>query len=350
VKKHTITDVARLAGTSVRTVSRVINEESHISEKTKHAVIAAIDELDFEANIVAQGLRGKPAKLIIAFADHQQKKYWANVHASFFSYINKYAARHGYRVLISSSSANPKEREENDGFTLLKSSVAGATIIFDVTENDNRIQYMKAHNIPFVANTTSPDPTIASVDSDSEMIGYLGARSIIAAGRKKIALFVGNLEYILNTQRKTGFERYLAERGGQGVTGRVFPFIGSIEAAYEKTLELTAASSDFIPDCIFVSGDERAMGVYRAAEERGLTIPGDLSVLGIDNIVLGKHFFPPLSTIEVHIEQQAEAMVGIIIDMLEKGSTRPRKIIVSPEFVQRESLVVGPLPGEGRNQ
>lgn len=347
MKKHTITDVARLAGTSVRTVSRVINNEAHIGDETKRAVLAAIDELDFEANIVAQGLRGKPAKLIIAFADHQQKKYWANVHATYFSYINKYAAKHGYRVLISSSSANPEEREENDGFSLLKSSVAGAAIIFDVTENDNRIRYMKAHNIPFVANTTSTDPTISSVNSDSEMIGYLGAQSIASAGRKKIAFFVGNLMYILNDRRAAGFERYLGEHSGEGITGRVFTSISSIEAAYKKTLELTAASSDFVPDCIFVSGDERAMGVYRAAEERGLAIPGDLAVLGIDNIVLGKHYFPPLSTIEVHIERQAEAMVDTIIDMLEKGTMEPRKIVLEPEFVQRGSLVMTAPTGGG---
>lgn len=349
MKKHTITDVARLAKTSVRTVSRVINDEAHISEKTRRAVLAAIEELDFEANIVAQGLRGKAAKLIIAFADHQQKKYWANVHASFFNHINRFADRRGYRVLISSSSANPGEREENDGFTLLKSSIAGGAIIFDVTGNDSRIEYMKEHNIPFVANTVSHDPTIASVDSNSEMIGYLGARSIVAAGRKKVAMFVGNLEYILNTLRVSGFRRYLSDHAEAGVTGEVFDSVNSIEAAYEKTLELTAESSRFFPDCIFVSGDERAMGVYRAVAERGLSIPGDISVLGIDNIAMGKHYFPPLSTIDVDLERQAATMVDILVDMFEGNDRRPRKVVVEPEFVERGSLVViGAKAGDGR--
>lgn len=349
MKKHTITDVARLAGTSVRTVSRVINEEFHISEKTRLAVLSAIEELDFEANIVAQGLRGKAAKLIIAFADHQQKKYWANVHASFFNQINRFADKRGYRVLISSSSANPGEREENDGFTLLKSSIAGGAIIFDVTENDSRIEYMKEHNIPFVANSASIDPTIPSVDSNSEKIGYLGAQSIVAAGRKKVAMFVGNLEYILNRSRVSGFKRYLSDHPGAGVAGEVFDSVHSIEAAYEKTLELTAESSGFVPDCVFVSGDERAMGVYRAIAERGLSIPGDISVLGIDNIALGRHYFPPLSTIDVDLERQASTMVDILVDMLEGRERRPRKVIVEPTFIERGSLVVsGANEGGGR--
>jgi Transcriptional regulators len=337
VQKHTITDVARLAGTSVRTVSRVINNEPHISEETKEAVLAAIDELDFEANIVAQGLRGKSAKLIIAFADHQNKKYWANVHATFFSHITRYAATRDYRMLISSSSASADAREENDGFTLLKSSVAGAAIIFDVTDNDSRIHYMKKHGIPFVANTTSPDPTVPSVDSNNEMIGYLGAASIAEAGRRRIALLVGKLDYLLNVRRIAGFERYMSERG-RGIEGKVYAGIGSIEAAYEKTLELISDSSAYHPDCIFVSGDERAMGVYRAIEERGLSIPDDLAVLGIDNIALGRHYFPPISTIDTHIDKQAEAMVDMIVDMLENDERRPRKVMLDPEFVRRGSL------------
>jgi DNA-binding LacI/PurR family transcriptional regulator len=337
--KTTITDVARLAGTSVRTVSRVINNEPHISEKTKQAVLEAIAELDFEANIVAQGLRGKPAKLIIAFADHQGKKYWANVHASFFSHITRHAAERDYCVLISSSSADAGERNENDGFTLLQSSVAGAAIILDVTEDDSRIQYMKKHGIPFVANTTNPDPTIPSVDSDNETIGYLGAASIAAAGRKSIALFVGKLDYLLNERRIAGFQRYLSERGGD-IQGRVFPNTSSIELAYKQTLELTDASSPFVPDSIFVSGDERALGVYRALAERGLSIPKDVAVLGIDNIALGRHYFPPISTIDTRVKEQAEAMVDLVIGMLEGDEKKPERIVLPPTLVQRGSLVL----------
>ncbi|UCZ52837.1 LacI family transcriptional regulator [Bacillus shivajii] len=332
MKRVTIKDVAKAASTSERTVSRVINNDENVKKETRERVKQVIDELGFEVNMAARMLKEKKTKQIVVFIDRHEGLYWGSFHNEILQEIHLSARKHGYRMLISSSSATSFEEDENDGFYLLKNGLCDGAIIFDSKPGDERVKYLANNKTPFVIIGKDNERYDSSyVDLDNEYAGYLGASYLHSKGYKKISMLLGNKDFVVNKERIAGFLKYCNEND---IISEYNTGISSMESAYEAMKQILENSDH---RCIFISGDERAMGIYRAVFEAGLKIPDDVAVLGIDNIKLGEYMCPPITTIDQPKKDFGTTAFQILLDQL-NGSKSAKRVIIAPEIVERSSV------------
>lgn len=335
MKRATIKDVAKKASTSPRTVSRVINDDPNVKKSTREKIQQVIKELDFEVNMVARLLKDKKTRQIVVFIDRHEGLYWGSFHNEVLQELHKIARKKKYRMLISSSSADSFEEDENDGFYLLKNGLCDGAIMFDVKPNDKRIVYLLKEEVPFVMiGKDKENYDTPYVDLDNEHAGYLGASFLAKKGHNDISFFLGSEDFVVNQERSSGFKRFCLENN---ITHECYFGISSMEEAYKKTKELLIESGHQ-KHCIFISGDERALGVYRAAREVGLDIPKDLAVLGIDNVKLGEFMWPPITTIDQPKRDIAVTAFMILLNQLNGESNNAKRVLISPSLVERESV------------
>lgn len=339
--KLTISDISRMSGVSVRTVSRVLNNDPKVKASTRERVQRILDETGFEANILARGLRAKRTNMLIAFVAQHENRYWGAFHNEILSEMMTEAKRRNYRLVISSSSAENYKEDVNDGFYMLKHGMADGAFMFDIMKGDPRTAYLRQKKIPFVIIGKDLDYSDTSyVDLDNRYAGFLGARYLVSKGRKRIVFMGGDEKFNNNPERVAGFLEFFNtpeakehHASGQAITG-----VHSIRVAYEKTKLLLSAPAGDRPDAIFVSGDERALGAYRAILEAGLNIPGDVAVMGIDNIRMGEYYHPPITTIDQSIPSFVENAFDILFKQLENNQIPGRRVMISPIIVERESV------------
>ncbi len=294
---------------------------------------AIVDETGFEANGLARRLKEKKTNQIVVFLDRHQGLYWGTFHNEIIQELYREAKEKGYCLVISSSSADSFEEDENDGFYLIKHGFCDGAIMFDTKNNDKRIEFLKRHKLPFVI--IGKDKThfdTPYVDLDNEFAGYLGASFLVEHGYKKFVFFLGSEDFIVNQERAFGFKKYCEENNIKPV---VFFGITDMKVAYEKTDELLRGNDI---EAIFISGDERALGVYRAIHERGLNIGKDIAVLGIDNVKMGEFMYPPLTTIDQPKVQISKTAMEILFEQLSNNENTITRTLITPVIVKRCSV------------
>lgn len=313
MKKATIIDVAEASGVSIKTVSRVINNSPHVSERTKDKVYAAMKEQGYQVNMLAKGLKGNRTNIIVVFADRHHEEHLSIWHNIILKYLFKYAKQKNMKVVLSPSNSERFEEDETDGFYLISSGLADGAILLENILNDPRVEYFEKHSIPYVVFGESENQEVPSVSLDNFDVGYNGGRYLVEKGYKKVALFIGERKFLSTQLRIEGFERVMTS---MGVQYHIFSGIDTVEKAYHKSKEVLA---EYDIEAFFVSGDERALGVYRGIYEQGMEIPSDIAVLGIDNITLGEFYFPPISTVAQDFDVLAKCCMDYVVGEIENG-------------------------------
>ncbi len=335
IKRYTIKDIANIAGVSPRTVSRVLNEEENVHPNTRERVLKIIEETGYEVNIIARSLRKKQTGIIIVFVGENSSTYMGDFHNSAIKYIDIEANKVGYRVIVSKSSAYKIERDKYDGFYLLKNGLADGAILFDTQDRDPRIEYLLSENIPFVIIGKNPFyKNISYVDLNNVKAGYIGAKYLIEKGHDSIIFFLGKESFTVNHDRAKGFLSACREFG---ISEALVEYgITNAKIAYKKTKKLLEKSN--IPRAIFISGDERAQGVYYAVYEKSLRIPEDVAVLSIDNLPISEYFSPSLTTIDQSVDKMAFYAMKILYKFLKNPEDmKPKDIILPPRLIIRDS-------------
>lgn len=195
------------------------------------------------------------------------------------------------------------------------------------------MDYFEKHNIPYVVFGEPENPDVPSVSLDNFDVGYNGGRYLIGRGYSKIALLIGEQKFLSTQLRIEGFEKAMY---GTGAQYHIFTGIDTVEKAYHKSKEVL---EEYDIQAFFVSGDERALGVYRGIYEKGMRIPEDVAVLGIDNITLGEFYYPPISTVAQDFKQLAKCCIDFVVGEIEEGKKEDaRKIFKFPtEIIERKS-------------
>lgn len=330
--KVTITDVAEACGVSIKTVSRVINNSQNVSEKTKNKVNLAIEELGYKTNILARGLKGNNTGVIMVMIDRHEEEHLSTWHTLMLKYLFTYARKRGLKVVMSPSSANNFTYDDTDGYYLLENGLVDGVIFLEHVPNDPRCAVLKQKGIPFVLFGETDDETVWSVSLDNYNVGYKGGHYLACRGYKDIWMLLGNLKYNSNEERARGFEEAVSEEKCQY---NIVPNITTMELAYRTAKHVLETEKT---DAFFVSGDERAVGVYRAIYESGKRIPEDVAVLGIDNIPIGNYMHPRLSTIDQDFDIMAKECINLLARQIdgEKIGLK-KKITFMASVVERES-------------
>jgi len=272
----------------------------------------------------------------MVFVEKNAANYIGNFHNVFIRFLDNEANRLGYKLIVSKSSAYKVEENEYDGFYLLKNGFADGAIIFDTREVDCRIDYLIKRNIPFViVGRDNVYESTSFVNLDNVKAGYLGAEHLIKRRNRSIRFFLGDENFTVNQDRTKGFTQACNDYHIKSELMHIDYGIMNPKMAYEKMKNIL---EEEVPDALFVSGDQRAIGVYHAIQEKGLKIPQNIAVLGIDNIPLSEYYYPALTTISQSVRKMAEGAIKILDQQLKDSENyKHQRNIFQPKLVIRNS-------------
>ncbi|EIK93278.1 ribose operon repressor RbsR [Pseudomonas sp. M47T1] len=327
----TIKDVAALAGISYTTVSHVLNKTRPVSEPVRLKVEAAIAQLDYVPSAVARSLKARSTATIGLLVPNSINPYFAELARG----IEDFCERNGYCVILCNSDDNP-QKQRSYLRVLLEKRVDGL-IVASVGEDSDLLSSLATVRTPMVIVDRSLDGVAADlVRIDHELGGYLATRHLLELGHRDIACINGPADTSVAQMRLAGYSRALAEFNVQAVPARVLESDFSGPGGYRAAGVLLDGEQP--PTAIFAANDMIGMGVLRAAAERNIRVPGELSVIGFDDIQLCRYVYPALTTVGQSIrqlgEQAAERLLARIGSKVSEGVVQQ---IVAPSIVLRES-------------
>ncbi|RRG02617.1 MAG: LacI family transcriptional regulator [Lactobacillus sp.] len=320
-------DVAKLAGVSVATVSRVINDRGYLSSGTKEKVYQAMRQLNYSPNSAARALRGKTFKLIgLIFASVENPLI-----AEAVQKIENQLFEGGYKAIICNSLDNPA-KEQQYLKMLMANQVDG---IITGSHNEGLKEY-KMSGLPIVSYDRYFPSPIPTVSCDNAAGGKLAANTLMDKGSEKLMLISGSLEKIpRNADRVTGFNQAVEAVGQKSATVRLrFNDTPGIKRAMIRQ-QLSA----YQPDGVFCTDDQTALLCLQEAKSLGMKVPDDLQVIGFDGSQYVQQYHPELSTIVQPIDDIVDLLVRILFNRLEQNDDQLLDRYVLPiSLLQRGSL------------
>ncbi len=328
-----ITDVARLAGVSVASVSRVLNATDAVADSTRLKVLKAVEHLDFRIDLRARAhSRQKSQTLGIVVAD-VSNPFTAQV----LQAINSVTRANGYGLLLSDSGEN-FERECDNLEAMLAQRIEGI-IYLPVTRSGRSLKRLIAQDISVVClDRYVEDVATDAVFMDNERAGALAAEVLIKAGHTRVGVIVAG-EATVGRDRLRGFERELDRLSVPLNPAWVRVGDLSLESGHDHTLSLCTLASG--PTAVFVQNHPMAVGALLALRTLGLSVPQDLSIVSFDDPTWAQLLDPPLTTIRQPTYKLGSAAAEMLIDRVTRRYIDvPRRIVVEPSLIVRRS--VGP--------
>ncbi|MFC2969514.1 LacI family DNA-binding transcriptional regulator [Acidimangrovimonas pyrenivorans] len=329
----TIKDVARAAGVSNSTVSHVINGTRFVSPETTERVKSAIARLGFAPNGVAQALKGSRTRTIGMIVTSSTNPFFAalihGVEAACFT--------RGYSLVLCNSE---DDRDKAQGYLeTLRAKRIDALIVLSANQQPGlTAELAGAAGVPTVALDDEEAAPATSIADDSLAGGALAAAYLAGRGFRRIACVTGPAQHPRSAIRFKGFTEELARRGiafDPALAIPSEPTVAGGDRAMRSLLELPPGRR---PQAVFCFNDVMAIGALSAAYECGLDVPGQISVMGYDDIEIAAFTAPPLTTIRQPVAELGLRAASVIIDHLETGAALPDRIRLAPELVERRSV------------
>lgn len=296
-----LTDVAKLAGVSPTTVSRVINKKGYLSEKTIQKVNDAMRELGYKPNNLARSLQGKSAKLIGLIFPNIRHVFYAEL----IDKLEHELFKKGYKTIICNSEHDSeKEREYIE--MLEANQVDG---IISGSHNLGIEDYNRV-TAPIISFDRNLSPDIPVVSSDNYGGGVLAAQTLVKTGAKDIIMITGNDNSNSPTGlRHAGFASILPDAPIINVSSDFSPV--------RKEMEIKNILTQQKPDAIFASDDLTAILIINIANELGISVPDQLKVIGYDGTYFIENYYPQLTTVKQPLEEIAFLCVELLLQKIE---------------------------------
>ncbi|MGW0983220.1 LacI family DNA-binding transcriptional regulator [Streptomyces xiamenensis] len=329
-----LADIAGQAGVSEATVSRVLNGKSGVAATTRQRVLAALDVLGYERPL---RLRQRSAGLIGLVIPELTNP----IFPAFAQVIEQALASHGYTpVLCTQSPGGATEDELVD--QLVERGVTGIVFLSglhaDTTTDPDRYTRLAGRGVPFVLINGYNDRVEAPfVSPDDAAATRMAVRHLRDLGHERIGLAVGPARFVPVLRKVAGFTAELGE--GAPVRHSLFSVEGGQAAA---TALLDAGCTGIV-----CGSDMMALGAIRAARQRGLTVPGDVSVTGYDDSDLIAFTDPPLTTLRQPVRAMAGAAVTTLLEEINGTQVQHTEFVFQPELVVRGSTAIAPQRGNG---
>ncbi|WP_158231740.1 LacI family DNA-binding transcriptional regulator [Sporosarcina sp. P19] len=326
--RETVTamDVAKLAGVSQSSVSRVYFEGASVSDKTRKRVLEAAAELGYRPNVYARSLITNQSKIIGLVMKSVQNPFYAHVLKRFSSIFKQ----QGYSILFVST--NNDEIQGEDVETLLNYHVAGV-IVTDATISEKVGDEFKKNHIPLVFFNRKPHTDVFhSVSCNNLEAGRSIAQFLVSTGSTDLVLVTGNEDTSTSIERKKGFCEVLDQ---QNVTYRTYNSDYTYEGGYDTAI--TLLEEDQLPSAIFVANDIMALGLLDALRKHEIRIPEHTRVVGFDNIGMASWPAYDLTTWEQPIEEMIEATVTYLMEEVTSYTGFVQTIEVDGKLIERKT-------------
>src|ERR1700692_3414998 len=327
----TIKDVARESGVNISTVSRALNNGYGVNDQTREHVIARAARLNYRPNRIARGLAtGRSHSLGLIISD---------IRNPFFAEVARGAedaARAGNCDLVLCNSDLDADKQMHYVRSLLEKRIDGILMNSVSALSREQQAQLTASGVPIVLlNRTPSNQGFSTVCANNEAGGAMAARYLLELGHRKIAHLTGPKQHGNLSDRTRGFVRTL-----QAAKNAIQPIVRYGKFNFAGGADLTTKLLDAHPDvtAIFAANDVMAFGVVKAALERGLRIPQDLSLIGFDNIEFSGIVHPPLTTIHQPKYEMGQAAVEILLRLARnKEKQMPEHRLLGVELIERQS-------------
>jgi DNA-binding LacI/PurR family transcriptional regulator len=320
-------DVARAAGVSNQTVSRVLNGSASVSAETRERVVRAVEDLDYRPNSMARALvTGRSRRLGVVSFD--TTLYGP---ASTLFGIERAAHSEGYFVSIASVTSLDRDSVLSAVEQLRAQGVDGVLLI---TPQETAVEALLhlPRDMPVVAVEAGPKEAVPVVAVDQVAGAAAATRHLLELGHRTVWHVAGPADWLEARQRIQGWMAALEKAGAD-----VPPLLSgdwSAQSGYELGRRLATVRD---VTAIFAANDQMALGILRALHESGREVPRDLSVVGFDDIPEARFFTPPLTTVRQDFNEVGRQSLMLLLGEIEAPQRSSERVVVPPEFKLRES-------------
>lgn len=339
----TMDEVARVAGVSQATVSRVVNGNPRVNSEAKRQVERAIERLGFVPNIAARTLVTRRSDSIGVVITEPTTRVFGD---PFFAQVlrgvsNALTTRRQKLVLFLPQDS----AEERDLTPYLAAGHVDGVIMYSLHGADPLPEQLHRRGIPVVVGGLPPTgATVSYVDNDNRGGAVLATRHLLELGRSRIATITGPADMPAAIDRREGYRQALAEAGVESDASLEIEGAFTQESGVEAMRELLGRDSGF--DAVFVANDLMAAGAIQVLREAGRRVPDDVAVVGFDDAPIAQTTQPSLTSVRQSLDAMGRELVNLLLDSIEDRDQVARKVVLATELVVRDSSGGAPTEHE----
>ncbi|MFC1777219.1 LacI family DNA-binding transcriptional regulator [Pseudomonadota bacterium] len=327
----TIYEVSKLAGVSLATVSRVINNSGTVRPKTAQKVLAAIAELGYRPNSSAQSLASRRSNSVGILIPELYGPFFGQMLSSIESELQEA----GKRVIITAGHSD--EARERDCIDFLLSSSCDALILHVYSISDELLEELNNGPVPIVLlNRQLPQVAEKCIWLDNEHGGYIATKTLLEHGHRELAYISGPSWKIDSFKRLTGHKRALVEYDLE--YDETLTFEGNYEEASGRQAMRQLLKKGIPFTGLVCANDEMAAGAMVVAREQGVNVPDDLSIIGYDNVSFTNYLHPKLTSIGCRITEMGQMAARMVLKNAYGEQNLPIINTFKPHLVMRESV------------
>jgi len=327
----TIQDVAKAAGVSVATVSRVINNSSTVTPETCETVRNVIKKLNYQPNLLGRNLRKMETRMILVLLPNIANPFYATIVKG----IEDVGHKNGYNVMLCNTDSDSKR--EKVYLNLLKNRLSDG-VIFMAPELSREELSDIGRRFPVVQCCEYKEgASVSHVSIDNQAAAYKAVRHLTGLGRKRIGMISCENNFISTNLREQGYRKALEDSGISFDPSLLIYGDYSFKSGLRAAKQMLYRSDK--PDAIFAISDLMAIGVMRAVKEAGLKIPQDIAVVGFDDISFSSMYDPLLTTISQPKYDLGCIAMELLLKQIKGELSEPQDVFLEHELVIRSSTV-----------
>ncbi|MEN4600378.1 LacI family DNA-binding transcriptional regulator [Pantoea agglomerans] len=323
-----IQKIARMAGVSVATVSRVLNNSDSVKPANRQKVLEAIEESNYQPNLLARQLRTARSSMILVLVSDISNPFCAEVVKG----IEEEAEKNGYRILLCNSGADIARSRSS--LQLLSGKMVDGIITMDAFSKLPELSQLIGR-APWVQCAEHDDNgQISCVGIDDDVAAQSVVHYLAGQGRQRIALINHDLRYRYARLRQKGYAHQLKE---QQLAWQAIAYASELSFSAGKAAMNQLLAGETRPDAVFAVSDTLAAGAMAAIQQAGLRIPQDIAVVGFDGSELADMVSPPLTTLAQPSREIGRRACELVLQKIIRPDSPPQCVIMQGELVMRAS-------------
>jgi LacI family transcriptional regulator len=334
----TLEEIAALSGVSRSTVSRVINNDPHVSEETRKKVLAVVDAQGYRPNLAARGLAAGRTGILGFFVPASISRLFSDPYFSaLLEGISGACNRQNCGLMFW---LDEQENESRKIGYFIDNGLIDGVIVSSFVQDDPLLSRLKSHDLPVVLIGRSPkDLSLPYVDVDNRGSAYRIVEHLVELGHRRIATIAGPQSTMVGRDRLAGYRDALHALDSRESTLMV-------EASFDEQSGYEAMQTLLpqLPNAVFAASDIMARGALRAIREANLRVPADVALVGFDDLPFAAYIQPPLTTIHQPIRALGEAAVQLLIEHLNNPEEARASVILPTHLVVRNSCGASSAP------
>ncbi len=323
-----IQKIAKLAGVSVATVSRVLNNSDTVKDKNRDKVLEAIKASNYQPNLLARQLRTARSSMVLVLVSDISNPFCAEIVKG----IEEQAEKNGYRILLCNSGSDINRSRSS--LQLLAGKMVDGVITMDAFTTLTELTQLIG-NMPWVQCAEYADAgDISCVGIDDVHASRQLVAHLVASGRKRIALINHDLSYKYAQLRQQGYQQELEQRG---LSWQAVSYASELSFNAGKRAMEALLSADTQPDAVFAVSDTLAAGAMAAIQAAGHQVPQDIAVAGFDGSELAEMISPPLTTIAQPSRDIGRTAFSLLLQKIDDPQSPTKRVMMDWRLIVRAS-------------